>query len=61
MNPVRHQIMISIGRKFRDAMKTSCSDALSPSIARALDKVRQLEKSMCSTEDPVEPVADGEM
>lgn len=60
MELVRHQLMISIGRKFRDAMKSTCADPLSPSIAHALDKVRQLEKSMRSGENGAETVADGE-
>ncbi|WP_276509932.1 hypothetical protein [Hyphomicrobium sulfonivorans] len=41
-------------------MKSTCADPLSPSIAHALDKVRQLEKSMRSGENGAETVADGE-
>ncbi|WP_157066827.1 hypothetical protein [Hyphomicrobium sulfonivorans] len=60
MEPVRHQLMIFIGKKFRDAMKGTCADPLSPSIALALDKVRQLEKSMRSGENGAGTVTDGE-
>jgi hypothetical protein len=55
----KHQLLALIGRRFRNAMQVSCSDAFSPSIARALDALRQLERSMHADDNCSVTLADG--